>query len=118
MRGSGPATFLAIVLTLFFSLSTVCFAFPVGSVGQVASENPGGCHSHHGRMPEPSPAHTCCFPAHQVPAATSIAPSPISLDAVADYVTSSPSTGRPNAVITIPVQVLDTSPPQTIVLRI
>lgn len=118
MRGSGPATFLAIVLTLFFSLSTGCFAFPVGSVGMVGGENPGGCHGHHGPMPQPSPVHRCCFAAHQVPAATSITPSPTSYDAVADYVTSSPSTGKPSAIVTLPFQVLDASPPLTTVLRI
>lgn len=118
MYGSRSATFLAIVLTFVFSLSTVCFAFPVGSFGQLGGEAPGGCHGNRGPMPMPSPAHSCCFAAHQVPAATSIAPSPMSLDAVADHVIGTPSAGEPDAVITIPVEVLDTSPPLTTVLRI
>lgn len=117
MCRSRPATFLAMAVMLSFALSTVCVASPVGPLGQLGGQNPGGCHGHHGPMPEPSPVHSCCFAAHQVPAATSIAPQ-MSLDAVADYVASSPSTGKPTGIVTLPFQVLDPSPPLTTVLRI
>src|SRR5919197_372639 len=78
MWRSRPATFLAIALILLFAFSTVCFASPVWQFGYPASEMPSGCHGNHGPMP--SPAHTCCFAAHQVAAATPIAPSSVAPD--------------------------------------
>ncbi len=116
MRGSRPATFGAIVLTLMFALSTACFASPGGSLGQPGAKAPGGCHGHD--RPMSSPAHKCCVAAHQLPAATPVATVPISLDAVAGKVISGPSIVEPAVAITIPVPVLDTSPPRMTVLRI
>lgn len=117
MRGSRPATLLATVLTLVFSLSPVCFAFPATSVEQV-SQAQGGCHGQRGPMPKPSPMHTCCFAAHQVAAATSIGLAPISLDAAADQALSTQSISELDAFITIPAQMLNPSPPLPAVLRI
>lgn len=116
MCASRPAMFFSIVLILVFSTSTVCFAFPIGSVGQVG-QAPGGCHNHRGPMPKPSPMHACCFAAHQV-LATSIGPAPIALDTAVDQVVSAPSSGEHDALISGASQVLDTSPPLKSVLRI
>jgi|SRR5579872_723388 hypothetical protein len=117
MRSSRPATFFAILLTLIFSFSTGCFAFPAASVEQV-SQAQGGCHGHHGPMPDPSPLHTCCFAAHQVPAATSISAAPASLDATADHAISTLSIGEPDPAITTAAEMLNASPPLIAVLRI
>lgn len=117
MRSSRPATFFAIVLTLVFSFSTVCFAFPGGSV-EHASHAQGGCHGHHRPMRDPSPMHSCCFAAHQVPAATSISAAPASLDPTADPALSTLSIGELDAIITPPAEMLNTSPPLITVLRI
>ncbi len=117
MCGSRPATFFAIALTLVFSFSTVCFAFPVGSFGQVGQVG-AGCHGHREPMPKPLPVHSCCLAAHQVLSASSIALSQISLDDAADQTVSTPWISEPDAAITKAAQIPDPSPPMVAVLRI
>lgn len=117
MCRSRPATYFAIVLILDFSFSTVCFALPAGSVGEVGQAR-GGCHGHCAPMPKPSPVHRCCLAGHEVLSASSVLPSPVSLDAAADHVASTALISEPDAAITIAAQIPNTSPPEVAVLRI
>jgi hypothetical protein len=107
----------AILLGLMFGISTMCFASPMSAITPVSSGMPeGGCHGHHGPMP--SPAHTCCFAAHQVPAATPIAPPPMAMDAVASDLIYDLLVGESDAGVPAPVSLIGSSPPLTTVLRI
>ncbi len=117
MRRSRPLAFFAIMMTLCFAVSTVCFASPTATMGQHSSEMPsGGCHGHRGPMR--SPAHTCCYVGHQVLAATPIASFAAALDAfTTTVVVASPASER-DAVIGIPVDSSSSSPPLITVLRI
>src|SRR5579872_4170039 len=117
MSRSRPLALFAILLTLMFAISTVCFASPMSAIAPVSSGTPdGGCHGHQGPMP--SPAHTCCFAVHQVPAATPIAPPPVALDAVASDLICALLVGESDAGIPAPVSAIGSSPPLTTVLRI
>ena len=115
---SRPGTFFAIVLTLVFALSTVCFAAPAGQVSRRAGEMPGGCHGNDGPMPTPAPVHSCCFAAHQVPALTANTRPPLALDTFHGDTISAASLGEPPAGLSAPVPALQISPPLTTVLRL
>lgn len=69
-------------------------------------------------MPAPSPAHTCCFAAHQAPALTQFAPPPVALDAFDAVTVTADSVRESRLGVSVPVPLIDTSPPLTIVLRI
>jgi len=91
----------------------VCFASSAGVAG-----TPGGCHGHHGPMPMPFPAHSCCFAAHQIPAVGPIAPSQLAFDACEAHVVNSAAVDQSHRAEAASVSAIDTSPPLSAVLRI
>jgi hypothetical protein len=84
-------------------------------LGQPAGAMAGGCHG--GSMPMPSPAHRCCFAAHQIPA---IAPVARVLMALAAFSGGETVACVPDLYVgmSTPVPPIDASPPLATVLRI
>lgn len=115
MRASKPIAIVTLILTLGFMVPMLCFAFVADGVATGTTSAPGGCHGHHGPMPQP--AHACCYAAHQVPAATPIAPSPAALDSTIRWIAGfENSDGLNSGWATIESN--DSSPPPPAILRI
>src|SRR5207245_11296775 len=77
MHSSRPVTILALMLVLTFGLSTACFALHGQLSALTTGQTPGGCHGHHGPMPQP--AYSCCYAGPLMPAPVQLASSPVAL---------------------------------------
>jgi len=115
MHSSRPVTILALMLVLTFGLSTACFALHGQLSAPTTGQTPGGCHGHHGPMPQP--AHSCCYAGQQITAPVQFAPSPVALHTVVGSICGF-DTAVSHSGIAPAVQENDSSPPSRSVLRI
>lgn len=86
MRSSRPVAIVAIILMFGFIAPMLCVGFATTGFPS-ADTMPGGCHDHH--APMPSPEHSCCYAAHQIPVATSIVPTSMPLTSVVEWIGTS-----------------------------
>ncbi len=108
-----PVGIVAILLTVAFAVSPVCLASSGSMVG-----TPGGCPGNHGPTPMPFPAHSCCFAAHQIPAAGPIALFHAGLDARETDIVNTAAVDQSHHAEAARVPAVDTSPPLSVVLRV
>src|SRR5215831_2685256 len=114
MHNSKPITVLALILILGVWLPLPCFGLLAGGIISAQTTMPGGCHGHRHM---PSPVHRCCYPDHQVPAATPVAPTTVDVIAFTEHASA------PVAVQSVQATSLgsggnDSPPSPALVLRI
>ena len=114
MRSSRPVAIVAVILMFGFIAPMLCVGFVTTGLTS-AGTMPGGCHDHH--APIPSSGHSCCYAAHQIPAAASISPTSMALPSAVEWVEAAIDVRLLNDSA-LPADGNDSSPPGALVLRI
>jgi hypothetical protein len=111
---SKSVTIVALILMMGFAQQPVCFALLAGNVSASQMTMSGGCHGH---SPMRSPAHSCCYADHQVPAAAPVAPPSVHIASVVECVSTAMVVQSVNETV-FGADTNDSSPPLPLVLRV